>query len=74
MIDPMAAAIEDRHAEREQLRIENDRLSRALIAAYTNVEVLSAECDRLCLEVQRLSKIGDQMFAKGYDQAKKELS
>lgn len=43
-------------AERAQLRGENDRLSRALAAAFTNEEVLTAEVGYLRAEVSRLSR------------------
>jgi len=43
-----------------------ERLERALVAAYTDVEVLTADRDRL-------SKLSDSMFEKGYDQAVREI-
>lgn len=45
-MDPTAAALLAQSAERDQLRAENDRLSRALVAAYTEVEVLRADLAR----------------------------
>jgi hypothetical protein len=71
--DPTTKAIARMNDDRDQLRAEVVRLERSLVAAYTDVEVLSAERDRLCAEVQRLSKIGDTMFVKGYDQAVGEI-
>jgi hypothetical protein len=64
--DPTSAAIAAQSAERDQLRAEVDRLARALVAAYTDVEAVKAERDRL-------SKLGDAMFEKGYDQAAREI-
>ena len=59
MIDPTTALIEASNAERDRLRAENDRLSKALVTAYTDVQVLKAERDR--------------MFVEGYDQAVCEI-
>ena len=64
--DPTTAAIEAQNDERAQLRAENHRLSKALVAAYTDVEVVTADRDRL-------SKLDDASFAKGYDQAVCEI-
>ena len=64
--DPTTAAIEAQNDERAQLRAENHRLSKALVAAYTDVEVVTADRDRL-------SKLDDASFAKGYDQAVREI-
>jgi hypothetical protein len=57
--DPTTAAIRHQVDERAQLRIENDRLSKALVAAYTEIETLKAG--------------DDHMFVKGYDQAVHEI-
>ena len=59
MIDPTTALIEASNAERDRLRAENVRLSKALATAYTDVEVLKAESDRI--------------FVEGYDQAVCEI-
>ena len=59
MMDPTTARIEALNAERDQLRAENDRLSKALAASYTNAEVLKAEHDRI--------------FVQGYNQAVLEI-
>jgi hypothetical protein len=64
--DPTTAAITAQTSEREQLRAEVERLERALVAAYTDVEVAKSERDRL-------SKLGDTLFEKGYDQAAREI-
>jgi thymidylate synthase len=45
--DPTTASIEDRNDELARLRAENLRLSRALDAARTEVEVMRADRDRL---------------------------
>jgi hypothetical protein len=37
------------------------------------IEASSDERDRLRVEVARLSKIGDTLFAEGYDQAVREI-
>lgn len=66
VLDPTTAAITEQIEERDQLRAENLRLSRALVAAYTDVEVVAADRDRL-------SKLGDTMFVEGYDQAVREI-
>ena len=65
-LDPTTAATLAQHEEREQLRAENLRLSRALVAAYTDVEVLKAEGGRL-------SSLADTRFVEGYDQAVREI-
>lgn len=65
-LDPTTAAIVARNDERDQLRAENDRLSRTLVAAYTEVEVVKADRDRL-------STLGDTMFVEGHDQAVREI-
>jgi len=44
-VDPTTASIEAQNDDRDQLRAENLRLSRALVAAYTEVEVVKAERD-----------------------------
>ena len=54
--DPTTAAIVDITAEREGLRTEVDRLSRALSDAYTTVEQITAECDLLRGEINRLKR------------------
>ena len=45
MTDPTTSAIDAMAEERDRLRAENDRLSRALVAAYTEVEAVKAERD-----------------------------
>ena len=64
----MAITLEAQFAEREQLRAEVDRLSKALVAAYTDVEVVTADRDRL-----RALSDADADFKKGYDQAVAEI-
>jgi hypothetical protein len=64
--DPTTASIASQNDERDQLRAENMRLSRALVAAYTDVEVVTADRDRS-------SKLGDTLFVEGYDQAVREI-
>jgi CRISPR/Cas system type I-B associated protein Csh2 (Cas7 group RAMP superfamily) len=64
--DPTSAAIAAQNAERDQLRSEVTRLERALVVAYTDVEVVKADRDRLF-------QLGDAMFVKGYDQAVSEI-
>lgn len=39
----------------------------------TAITAQNEERDRLCAEVVRLTKIGDLMFAQGYDQAVREI-
>ena len=73
MTDPTTEALEGGNAERTRLRGEVLRLSKALVAAYTDVEAVSADRDRLGAEVARLKKIGDTMFVEGYDQAVGEI-
>ncbi len=65
-LDPTTAAIAEQNAERDRLRAEVPRLERALVAAYTEVEVVKAEA-------ARLKKLGDTMFVEGYDQAVHEI-
>ena len=65
-IDPTTVAIAASNDEREKLRTEVERLERALVAAYTDIEVLKAVCDRL-------STLGDTLFVEGYDQAVGEI-
>ena len=72
-IDPTTASIEAAHAERDRLRGEVLRLSKALVAAYTDAEAVSAERDRLRVEADRLKSIGETMFVEGYDQAVGEI-
>lgn len=64
--DPTTNAISASIAEREKLHTEVGRLEKALVAAYTDVEVLTADRDRL-------STLGDTMFVEGYDQAVREI-
>ena len=71
--DPTTASIERANVERERFRIEALRLSRALVAAYTEVEAATAERDFLRGEVERLTKIGDTLFVEGYHQAVEEI-
>ena len=59
MLDPTTAVITAQIEERDRLRAENDRLSKALALAYTEIEVLKAADDRT--------------FVKGYDQAVHEI-
>lgn len=85
-IDPTTAAIERAIYERETLLAEVLRLERALAAAYTDVQVLTADRDRLRTvaetaeasraELFRLRTIADEAdraFEKGYDQAVREI-
>ena len=65
-IDPTTAAIAAQNGERARLRTEVERLERALVAAYTDVEVVKADRDRL-------ATLGDAMFVEGYDQAVREI-
>jgi len=65
-LDPTTAAIEAQNAERDQLRADNARLERALVAAYTEIEVIKADRDRL-------AGCGDASFVAGYDQAVLEI-
>ncbi len=44
-LDPTTAAIAAQNAERDHLREEVPRLERALVAAYTEIEVIKAERD-----------------------------
>jgi len=64
--DPTTEAIAASTAEREKLHAEVLRLEKALVAAYTDVEVLTADRDRL-------STRGDALFVEGYDQAVREI-
>ena len=64
--DPTTEAIAASTAEREKLHAEVSRLEKALVAAYTDVEVLTADRDRL-------STLGDVTFVQGYDQAAREI-
>ena len=66
VVDPTTAAIEASNIERDQLRAEVPRLERALVAAYTEVEVIKADRDRL-------AGLGDALFVEGYDQAVREI-
>jgi len=52
--DPTTEAIVASNDEREKLRAEVARLERALVAAYTDVEVLKADRDRL-------AQLGDEV-------------
>lgn len=85
-MDPTTAAIERAIDVREKLCAEVLRLERALAAAYTDVQVLTAERDRLRTvaemaeatktELFRLRTIADEAdraFEKGYDQAVREI-
>ena len=45
--DPTTAAIEAQRSARDQLRSEVSRLERALVTAYTEVEVVKADRDHL---------------------------
>ena len=65
-IDPTTAAIAASNDEREKLRTEVERLECALVAAYTDIEVVTADRDRF-------SKLGDAMFVEGYDEAVREI-
>lgn len=65
-LDPTTAAIAAQNAERDQLRVDVARLERALVAAYTEVEVVKADRDRR-------SQLGDTMFIEGFDQAVREV-
>lgn len=58
-LDPTTAAIEAQIEERDRLRAENARLSKALVEACTEVEVVKADWDR--------------MFVEGYNQAVREI-
>ncbi len=71
--DPTTAAIVALNDERDRLRAEAQRLSKALVEAYTTAEGVSADRDYLRAEVERLKKIGDTTFVKGYDQAVGEI-
>ena len=68
-LDPTSTAIAAKNEERDQLRAENQRLSRALVAACTEIEVVTADRGRL----STLSTRGDAMFVDGYDQAVREI-
>lgn len=72
-IDPTTASIEDGNVERTRLRAEVLRLSEALVAAYTDSQVVSAERDQLRVEADRLKTIGETMFVEGFDQAVVEI-
>ena len=58
-IDPTTDLIEAVNAERDRLRAEVLRLSKALVAAYTDAEAVRTDRDRLGAEVDRLKKIVD---------------
>lgn len=62
-LDSTTAVIEEQVAE---LRAESDRISKALVAAYTDIEVVTAERGHL-------HKHADAAFEKGYDQAAREI-
>lgn len=69
MTDPTSVSIDAQNGERARLRAEVDRLSKALVAAYTDIEVVTAERDQF-------RKIADAVaaaFEKGYDQAVDEI-
>lgn len=70
MTDPTTASIEAAAAEREQLRAEVARLERALVAAYTEIETIKADRDRLAKQYPLL---GEAQFDLGYDQAVCEI-
>ena len=57
--DPTTAAIANQIEERDRLRAEIDRLSKALVAAYTDIEVLTAERDRFRSLAQQASASKD---------------
>ena len=59
MTDPTTAIIQARNAESDTLRAEVDRLSKALVATYTDIEVYKAG--------------RDATFVEGYDQAVREI-
>jgi hypothetical protein len=67
--DPTTAAVMASNDEREQLRDGVSRLERALVAAYTEIDAVKADRDRLNL----ISKRGDTMFVEGYNQAVREI-
>lgn len=71
--DATTAAIEAINVERDRMHVEALRLSRALVAAYTEIQGVTAERDCLRAEIDRLKKIGDTMFGEGYDQAIEEI-
>ena len=62
VLDPTTASLETQVADRERLRAEVDRLSVALVAAYTAAEALTAERDRLAAECERLQNRRDWPF------------
>lgn len=64
--DPTTAAITAKNGERDQLRTEVERLERTLVAAYTDIEVVKADRDRL-------AKVGDVLLVEGYNQAVREI-
>lgn len=85
-IDPTTDEIERSIHEREKLRADVLRLERALAAAYTDVQVLTSERDRLYAvaatvetmkaELFRLRTIADEAdraFEKGFGQAVREI-
>ena len=65
-LDPTTASIDASNADRDQFRAEVTRLERALVAAYTQIEVLEAERGRL-------TKFSEEAFSCGYDQAVREV-
>ena len=72
-LDPTTEAIVASNDERDRLRVEVLNLSKALVAAYTDVEVVTAERGYLVSEIDRLKTIGDAMFVEGCDQAVREI-
>lgn len=85
--DPTTVAITALNDEREKLRGEVSRLEKALVGAYTDIEVLKADrdatargrdeavCERDAArtEIEHAKKHGDTMFVAGYDQAVGEI-
>lgn len=66
MTDPTTAAITAQIDDRDQLRAENARLAKALVAAYTQIEVTKAD--------QGFARMrSDMLFGEGYDQAVREI-
>jgi hypothetical protein len=76
-IDYTTLAIEAQTAERDRLRGEVDRLSRALVDAHTSVEVLTAERDRLRALVEEacgeLEDTGGELAARRAAEIEAEL-
>ncbi len=64
--DPTAVVTAAQGDERARLRVEVERLKRALVTAYIEVEVLKIDRDRW-------SRLGDELFVEGYDQAVREI-